>query len=62
MGCGKEMRDRIANHKDSSLDSLYQHYEYDEEAREWLQKWADRLDAYAIDNAAVLKRKEANRE
>lgn len=45
MGCGKELRDRISNHKEKSVDSLYQHYEHDAEAREWWQAWADRMDA-----------------
>ena len=58
MGCGKEMRDRIANHKDSSVDSIYQHYEHDSEAKEWLQKWADRLDVLSVDNVAIIGQKE----
>jgi integrase len=29
MGCGKELRDRISNHKHGSIDSIYQHYEHD---------------------------------
>jgi integrase len=49
MGYGKHIRDRISNHKDNSIDSTYQHYEYDKEARECWQAWADRLDAYAAD-------------
>ena len=52
------MRDRIANHKDSSVDSIYQHYEHDPEAREWLQKWADRLDAFAVNNVAMTGQKQ----
>lgn len=48
MGCGKEMRDRLANHKDGSIDSIYQHYEHDTEAREWLQRWADQLENLSI--------------
>jgi hypothetical protein len=43
MGCGKELRDRISNHKDPSVDSIYQHYSYDAEAKDWWQKWADRI-------------------
>lgn len=58
MGYGKHIRDRISNHKDSSVDSIYQHYEYDEEARECWQAWADRLDAFAADNVRVLRCKE----
>lgn len=37
MGCGKELRDRLSNHRDSSVDSLCQHYEHDKEAGEWWQ-------------------------
>ncbi len=46
MGCGKELRDRVANHKDRSVDAIYQHFEHDEAARDWWQQWADRLDRY----------------
>jgi integrase len=46
MEYGKHIRDRISNHKDNSIDADYQHYEYDKEARECWQKWADRLDEF----------------
>ena len=49
MGYGKHIRDRISNHKDTSIDSTYQHYEYDKEARECWQAWADQLDDFAED-------------
>jgi integrase len=44
MQCGKELRDRISNHKDSSIDAVYQHYEHDTEASKWWQKWANEMD------------------
>jgi len=58
LGCGKELRNRISNHKDRSVDSLYQHYSHDAEARDWLQKWSDRLDAFATDNVVMIGRKD----
>ena len=61
MGCGKELRDRISNHKDSSVDAIYQHYEYDSEAKEWWQAWADRLDELAADNEQKQKEKKVRR-
>ncbi len=61
MGCGKELRDRLSNHKDSSVDSIYQHYEHDSEAKEWLQKWADRMDVFSMDSVAMISQKESER-
>ena len=62
LGCGKELRDRISNHKDGSVDAIYQHYEHDTEAGEWWQKWADRMDVLAADNVTTMKRKEVGNE
>ena len=53
----KHIRDRISNHKDRSIDSIYQHYEYDDEAKKAWQQWANRLDAFAASNVTVLKGK-----
>ena len=49
MGCGKELRDRISNHRSRSADAIYQHYEHDSEAGVWWQKWADQMDLLAAD-------------
>ena len=51
MGYGKHIRDRISNHKDNSIDFPYQRYEYDKEARQCWQAWADRLNEIALDSA-----------
>ena len=57
MGCPREVRDRIANHKPpkSDMDARYNRYSLDAEAREWLQRWADRLDALATRNVVPLE-------
>jgi integrase len=62
LGYGKHIRDRISNHKDTSIDSTYQHYEYDKEARECWQVWANRLDAFGVDKVTVLEHKVAGNE
>jgi integrase len=52
MKAPREVRDRVSNHrppKSSDMDARYNAHEYDKEARAWLQKWADRLDALAGD-------------
>lgn len=54
MGCGKHIRDRISNHKDRSIDSIYQHFEYDDESKAAWQAWANRMDAFAAPNVTVL--------
>jgi len=58
MGCPRDVRDRIANHKppQSDMDAHYNRYSLDSEAREWIQKWADRLDVLAADNVVELER------
>jgi len=47
MGCKVVVRDRISNHKCNNLsdmDARYNRYEYDQDARDWLQSWANYLD------------------
>lgn len=47
MGCKRDIRDRISNHKrngTTDMDARYNRFEYDEDAREWLQRWANHLD------------------
>jgi integrase len=57
MGCPRETRDRISNHKPprSDMDARYNRYAYDTEAREWLQRWADRLDALSAENVVPME-------
>jgi integrase len=43
MGCPEVVIACIANHKRTSITSRYDHNPHDDEAREWLQKWADHL-------------------
>jgi integrase len=61
-GCPDEVIARIANHKRSTVTSRYDHNPRDDEAREWLQVWADHLDTLSKDNVSVLKRKEAGND
>ena len=47
MGCNVEVRDRISNHRRNALsdmDARYNRFEYDQEARDWLKRWANHLD------------------
>lgn len=44
LGCSRVIQDRILNHVDSSVSGIYDRHGYDDEAREWWQKWADHLD------------------
>ena len=45
MGCPRVVQDRILNHVDNSVAAIYDRHSYDAEARSWLQKWADHMDA-----------------
>jgi integrase len=50
LGANREIQNRISNHKDSSIAALYDHNQRDDEARKWLQKWANHLDSLAEKN------------
>jgi len=45
LGGSREVQDRILNHTDSSVSATYNWHKYDEEAREYWQKWADHVDS-----------------
>ena len=54
LGCPREIHDRISNHRDASMGTHYDHNPRDKEAREWLQKWADHLDALMVENVVPM--------
>ena len=54
LGCPRVVQDRILNHVDSSVSAIYDQHRYDTEARDWLQKWADYLDAVTTRNVVPL--------
>ena len=57
LGCSRVVQDRIANHCDKSVAAIYDRYDYEAEARNWLQRWADHLDS--LTPAMVVKFKAA---
>jgi len=56
MGARREIQNRISNHADSSVGGRYDHNEFDDEARMWLQRWADHLDGLTVENVVPLER------
>ena len=63
MRCPVEVRDRIANHKPNEktdMSARYNSHEYDEPAREWLQKMADQFDALTAPNVVELGARNAD--
>ena len=54
LGCPRVVQDRILNHIDSSVAAIYDRHTYDAEARAWLQKWADHLDALTARNVVAI--------
>ncbi|MBI3916075.1 MAG: tyrosine-type recombinase/integrase [Betaproteobacteria bacterium] len=54
LGCSRVVQDRILNHVDSSVSAIYDQHRYDTEARVWLQKWADHLQALTASNVVPL--------
>ncbi len=55
LGCPRVVQDRILNHVDSSVSAIYDQHHYDAEARAWLQKWADYLEALTASNVVPLR-------
>ena len=55
LGCPRVVQDRILNHVDSSVAAIYDRHTYDAEARAWLQKWADHLEALTARNVVPLR-------
>ena len=54
LGCPRVVQDRILNHVDTSVGAIYDRHSYDGEARAWLQKWADYMDALKTHNVMPL--------
>lgn len=49
-GATRGVRDRLSNHKANTaadMDARYNAHQYDDEAREWTQRWCDHLEALA---------------
>ena len=59
MGCGRDIRDGVSNHIKSAadMDSRYNRHSYDQEAREWLQKWSDYLSQEAEGEVVQIRYK-----
>jgi integrase len=55
LGCPRVVQDRILNHVDGSVSAIYDRHRYDGEARAWLQKWADYLEALTVSNVVPLR-------
>jgi integrase len=54
LGCPRVVQDRILNHVDTSVGAIYDRHHYDREARDWLQRWADHLDALVRTNVVTI--------
>lgn len=54
LGCPRVVQDRILNHVDNSVAAIYDRHSYDGEARAWLQKWADHMDALTTRNVVSI--------
>lgn len=54
LGCPRVVQDRILNHVDNSVAAIYDRHRYNDEARAWLQKWADQLDALTVRNVVAI--------
>ena len=47
-GATRGIRDRLSNHKANTatdMDARYNQHQYDDEAREWTQRWCDYLES-----------------
>src|SRR5215510_5274916 len=54
LGCPRVIQDRILNHVDGSVSAIYDRHRYDNEARIWLQNWADHMDMLTTRNVVSL--------
>jgi integrase len=55
LGCPVEVRDRISNHAlSTTMSALYNHHQFDEEARNWTNKLSNYIEALAKGNAVVI--------
>lgn len=54
LGCSRVVQDRISNHFDGSVAAIYDRHNYDEEARAWLQRWADHLETFGSRTADAV--------
>ena len=54
LGCPRVVQDRILNHVDNSVAAIYDRHSYGEEARAWLQKWANHMDALTTRNVVSI--------
>ncbi|WP_206199088.1 tyrosine-type recombinase/integrase [Thiomicrorhabdus indica] len=46
--CPREVSEAILGHSKKGIEGTYDLHHYEEEAKEWLQKWCDRLDEIVI--------------
>jgi integrase len=53
LGCPRVIQDRIGNHVDRSVAAIYDRHTYDDEARAWLETWANHLERLRAPRAAV---------
>ncbi len=44
LGCPGDVAETVLGHTLDGLKSTYDHHRYDDECREWLQKWSDHID------------------
>lgn len=51
----REIQNRVLNHVDSSVAGIYDRHDYDAEAKEAWQKWADHLEGLSSPNVVPLR-------
>lgn len=58
--CRSEVAEAILGHSRKGIEGTYDLHGYEDECREWLQKWADHLDRLLLKSDARLKSGSAN--
>jgi len=54
LGCPFEVAEAVLHHKLPGVAGVYNQHKYDDEKREWLQRWADYLDKLAKNDAVAV--------
>jgi integrase len=45
LGCGSEVAEAVLGHARSGIESTYDLHKYEDDCKEWLQKWSDHMDS-----------------
>ena len=57
LGCPREVAEAALGHSKAGIVGVYDLHRYEREVGEWLQKWADHLDALSSPSVVPMRKK-----